>query len=220
MTTNAPQGEATPRSRVVAAFDFDGTLTTRDTLVPFLAYATSRRRLASAVGRDLAPVLAEARRRGLRDAGKERLLARLFAGEEHERLVRVGEAYADRLHARLRPSMLDRIEWHRSQGHELVIVSASLHYYLDPLGERLGFDEVIAVSLEVDEQGRLTGRLAGPNVRGEEKVVRLRSWMGDDPDELWAYGDSSGDAHLLAAATHPHPVTRRARRYVERRAQA
>ena len=45
--------------------------------------------------------------------------------------------------------------------------------------------------------------------------MRLRAWMGDPPDELWAYGDSRGDAQLLAMATHPQPVSRRARRYVD-----
>jgi phosphatidylglycerophosphatase C len=56
----------------------------------------------------------------------------------------------------------------------------------------------------VGSDGRLTGELASPNVRREEKVRRLEAWLGDDgPVELWAYGDSDGDRELLARADHP-----------------
>jgi phosphatidylglycerophosphatase C len=201
-------------TRPVAAFDFDGTITERDSLLPFLMLATSRRRVVGALGRDLGPLTWAARRGGMRDEAKRRMIARLFSGDDTARLHRLGEAYATVLAPDLRPSMIEQIAWHREQGHRLVIVSASLRYYLDPLGRDLGFDEVIGVELEVGDDGRLTGQLAGPNVRGEEKAVRLRAWMGGEPSELWAYGDSRGDAELLAMATHPRPVGRRARRHV------
>jgi phosphatidylglycerophosphatase C len=208
-------GDAASASRrVVAAFDFDGTMIERDTLLPFLVEATSKRRVAAALGRDLAPTLTAAPRIGLRDAAKTQLLRRLLSGDDPQRLADLGRDYAERLHPRLRPAMVERVAWHRAAGHELVIVSASLGFYLEPLAERLSFDHVIAVGLVVGGDGRLTGALDGPNVRGEEKAVRLRRWMGDEPDELWAYGDSSGDADLLAMATHPRALSRRARKYV------
>ncbi|MCU1390542.1 MAG: Phosphoserine phosphatase, partial [Ilumatobacteraceae bacterium] len=50
-----------------------------------------------------------------------------------------------------------------------------------------------------------TGRMAGDNCRGPEKVRRLRAWLADHQltdAELWAYGDSNGDRELLAAAAH------------------
>ena len=60
---------------------------------------------------------------------------------------------------------------------------------------------MIAVEPEVGDDGILTGRLTGPNVRGPEKEVRLRHWLGDDlPEIMWAYGNSSGDRELLAMA--------------------
>jgi phosphatidylglycerophosphatase C len=62
---------------------------------------------------------------------------------------------------------------------------------------------VIACSLETDGTGRATGRLIGGNCRGPEKVRRLREWLGAEPAELWAYGDSAGDDELLAFADHP-----------------
>jgi phosphatidylglycerophosphatase C len=101
-----------------------------------------------------------------------------------------------------------RVDWHRREGHELVIVSASPELYLAPIGRLLGFDAVLGTRLET-AAGHLTGRLDGRNVRGPEKVVRLRAHLGDEPVKLWAYGDSTGDRELLAAADVATRVKRR-----------
>ncbi len=203
MTDQAP----TPTRRV-AAFDFDGTLSRRDTLVPFLALASGRRRFAAAVAQ---LGLLGARRRvpaSDRDALKEQLIRMLFTGREEEQLRHLGERYArDLLSDQLRPDVLRRLEQHRDSGHDVAFVSASLVYYLEPLAEALGVHHVIAVEPEVRD-GRLTGALARPNVRAEQKAVRLREWLGQpaagrlDGVELWAYGNSSGDHALLELADH------------------
>jgi phosphatidylglycerophosphatase C len=203
--------------RRVAAFDFDGTLARRDTLVPFLARAAGPRRFATVFGAEgLGAVRSRLRggadRRVDRDDLKVGALARIFVGEDPARFETLAEAHAARIERLLRPEMRERVAWHRTEGHELVIVSASLAAYLRPVAERLGIDHVIAVELEVGDDGRLTGRMAGPNVRGEEKAVRLRAWLGDDACEVWAYGDSSGDDALLAMADHPTWVGRRQKR--------
>jgi phosphatidylglycerophosphatase C len=68
---------------------------------------------------------------------------------------------------------------------------------------------VCAVELEA-EGGRLTGRMVGANCRGAEKVRRLTTWLdGEPPTRLWAYGNSSGDRELLAAADEPTWIGRR-----------
>lgn len=195
--------------RRIAAFDFDGTLTRRDTLLPFLVRACGSRAVARAAGL-VAPVNVRSRLGRLedglhhRDATKEALLGHLMAGRTAAWLAEEGAAFAQTLEARLRPVMVEQLRWHREAGHELVIVSAGLCAYLEPFAAEHGFDHVIAVGLEADDQGVLTGRLTGPNVRGPEKAVRLRAWLGDDrPDLLWAYGNSSGDRELLAMADAP-----------------
>src|SRR5262249_12396536 len=100
----------------------------------------------------------------------------------------------------------ERAEWHRDRGDALVIVSASFADYLRPVAEHLRFDAVLATELEVDDHGRLTGRLAGPNVRGPEKARRLDAWIAerhpDEPVTVWAYGDSSGDREMWERADH------------------
>jgi phosphoserine phosphatase len=98
------------------------------------------------------------------------------------------------------------MEWHRAQGHRLVIVSASLDFYLSPVARDLDVDAVLATRLAVGPDGRLTGTYEGRNCRGHEKLVRVRRWIDDTGGPgattpvLWAYGNSAGDRQLLAGA--------------------
>jgi phosphatidylglycerophosphatase C len=206
----APDPLVVPRPGV-AAFDFDGTLAAGDSLSGFLSRAVGRPVLASTLALQ-GPAMAWAYAvRGGRDAAKAVLLARLLRGRTHAELQTLGERYGNDLVRRLRPWMLARVDWHREQGHRLVIVSASLDVYLEPVGRSLGFDAVLATTLEIDPDGRLTGRLGGLNCRGREKAARLRAWLGSAPAEIWAYGDSRGDRELLAMADHPVLIGRRPR---------
>jgi phosphatidylglycerophosphatase C len=192
-------------SRVVVAFDFDGTLTASDSLLPFLV----RLRGAPAVAAALAHGARRARR-GRSDM-KEVVLGRLLRGLDAEAVDEVAERYAEHLlRRRVRPEMRVVIDRHRTQGHVLVLVSASLEAYLSHVGRELGFDAVLATRLEVGEGGLLTGRLSGGNVRGDEKARLLRAWLGGDACVLHVYGDSSGDRAMLAMA-HRAVVVRRGR---------
>ncbi len=147
-----------------------------------------------------------------RDAMKAEVVRRIFAGYDAERLDQLGRAFAfDLMRRHLRAQTVDRVDWHRTQGHRLVIVSASLGVYVRPVAERLRFDAVLATELEVGIDGRLTGRLEGANVRGAEKARRLDAWLDGEPAYVWVYGDSSGDRELWARADHPVRVARRSR---------
>ncbi len=195
--------------RRVAAFDFDGTLSRRDVLLPFLVRACGSRAVGAAVAR-VAPTATRARLGRLqadlhhRDATKVALLRELFAGRSAAWVADEGERFAASLERRLRPDVAGQLRWHRAEGHEVVLVSASLGVYLRPWAEAHGVDHVIAVELADDGAGRLTGELAAPNVRGPEKARRLAEWLGEEPPaHLWAYGNSSGDRELLAAADTP-----------------
>jgi phosphatidylglycerophosphatase C len=198
--------------RRVAAFDFDGTITQRDTLAGFLTFVGGRSALARASARRAPAMVAGLRDDVARDRAKEAVLGDVLRGRSEADLRAAGARYAALLPARYRLNTVERVSWHRHEGHELIIVSASLAYYLDPVADALGIGHVIGVEMATDGDGRLTGALAGPNVRGAEKAVRLQAWWADRPaDELWAYGNSSGDDALLALAHHPTWVGRRAK---------
>ena len=201
--------EASP-SRPLAAFDLDGTLTRRDTLMPFLLRTVGAGRAYGAVAASALPLARAVALGGThRDSAKAAVLRRVLAGVPLAELAQAAESYADHVVAAgLRPDVRARVDWHRAEGHELVLVSASPELYVTPIGRRLGFDDVLATRLEVDADGRLTGRLLGANCRGPEKVARLREWRRDGLVLAYAYGDSSGDREMLALARTPLRIGR------------
>lgn len=197
---------------VVAAFDVDGTLTRRDSVVPFLWRIGGARWLLGMLRRS-SELLCGLWRRD-RDAVKAVAVAAAVTGRPCSELAAAGRDWAAEIRRRrLRPDTLARLEWHRGAGHHVVAVSASLDVYLEPLAEALGLDGVLCTRLAVDADGRCTGELVEANCRGAEKARRLRAWLDEHhPDGviLWAYGDSAGDEAMLALADHPVRVGRSA----------
>lgn len=194
----------------IAAFDFDETLTHRDTVVPFLRRVAGDRALALGLlarTHRLAPAVVRRDRNALRAVATEQVFRdRPIAEVDEHALAHGGGIVA----TGLRSDTTARLAWHRDRGDRVVIVSASYEQYVEVVGEHLGVDAVLATRLDVVD-GRCTGRLLGPNCRGPEKLDRLTRWLAEqsltlDDVTLWAYGDSSGDRELLAAADHPHWV--------------
>ncbi|HEX4217916.1 MAG TPA: HAD-IB family hydrolase [Acidimicrobiales bacterium] len=188
----------------IAAFDFDGTLTTGGSVVPFLVAVSDRSTVVSAIAALWPRLLRGALAGGsAADQIKEELFARVLAGVSVEHLNSVSAAFApDHLARHLRADLHRRFDWHRGRGDRVAIVSASPECYVREVGIRLGADTVIATRLEVAPNGSLTGRYQGKNCRGEEKLRRLQAWIGQrgHDQRLWAYGNSRGDLRMLSAA--------------------
>lgn len=205
-------------TRTIAAFDFDGTVSRKDTLVPFIANVAGLPRSAVA-----ASAAAWSGLRGHfdwrdRDEVKVHMIERLLTGRSVRELERQGGTYAAKLlDTGLRPEMVDQVRRHVAAGHETLFISASLVYYLDPIARYFDMTAVLAVEPE-EEGGVLTGAMRHPNVRAGQKALRLRRWLGVAPDaplegiEMWAYGNSSGDHQLLDMADHAYWLGKPARR--------
>ncbi len=198
----------------IAAFDLDGTLTTRDCVVPFLRQVAGTPRLAAGVA--IHPVdVSKALVRRDRDAFKLLASRAAFAGRRLEELEPHAAEFATMIHANwLRGDTLATLQGHLEAGDTVVIVSASYSLYVEPLTVLLGAHHALATRLAVGADGRLTGELDGPNCRGPEKVRRLHEWLdtaysGRAEVELIAYGDSPGDRELLADADEPHWIPAR-----------
>ena len=192
------------RPGVVAAFDFDNTLTDRDSFLPFLFYA---RGLGSTFWRlgSLTPhFLAYLVHLYPREKVKEALLTRFFKGMSYEQMQNLGEAYAQHeLDRFVKSEGLAKLRWHQSEGHYTLLVSAAPSFYLQAWGKRHGFQATLATQIEMDANKQATGRLDGLNCWGPEKVTRLKQLLGDKDYTLYAYGDSRGDQELLALADYP-----------------
>lgn len=191
--------------QVVALFDFDGTLTRRDTLPMFIRHATGLCGLLCSMLLNL-PAMILLACNGWKsvcgiDAGstKERLLRRSFAGKTPAELAHTARSFAEKVEEVKSGVVVAKMCEHIAAGHRVVIVSASTDVWVAPWAERYGVEDVIATQMEVAE-GKYTGRFAGKNCNGEEKVCRISALYEREKYHIVAYGNSSGDYPMLRYA--------------------
>lgn len=189
--------------QAIVAFDFDGTLTVRDSFTGFLRKRAGRRRWALGLVR-LAPATAAYARDRDRGAIKAAAVKEFLEGVSRSDLEADAEAYAVHAWRKLmRPDALETWNDWGQQGAHRVIVTASPALTVAPFARRLGAEGLLGTDLTFDADDRLTGAFESPNCRGEEKVRRLRAAYGPALRLAAAYGDTSGDAEMLAIAERP-----------------
>lgn len=193
------------------AFDFDGTLTTRDTLIAFIHYACGTPRFL--LGFLLhAPLLVLMKLR-LYSNGKtkQRLFTWFFQGMSIETFDALCQSFALSHRHLLRPDTVRLLQQALSEGAEVLVVSASIDNWVQPFFSTFHLPpstfHVLCTQIEVID-GRLTGRFLTPNCYGQEKVRRILALHPDRSTyHLTAYGDSRGDRELLAFADEAHLVS-------------
>lgn len=187
----------------VVAFDFDGTLTVRDSFTAFLKWRAGSARYALGAIRLLPAAVAYLFHRD-RGRIKAQAVREFLLGVPRERLEADASRFADTHAAKLlRPDALAAWSRWREQPVRLVIVTASPDIVVAPFARHLGCDVLLGTELAFDAQDRVAGTFAGPNCRGPEKIVRLHARFGPDVRIKAAYGDTSGDREMLAAAETP-----------------
>jgi phosphatidylglycerophosphatase C len=193
----------------VAAFDVDNTLTVRDCVMPFMRRVAGVNVLLRTVASQPLTVFSLLKNKD-RNALKALFVSKVFAGRSESEVNEQGVLFAARVaNGWMREDVVKRLRWHQSQGHVVVLVSASLSPYLEPLGDLLEVDSVLCTELESDGNV-FTGNIRGANCRGAEKVRRLQSWCDSAGIPVssvrYAYGDSSGDTEMLASVENPNYV--------------
>ena len=188
--------------RWVAVFDLDGTLTWRDTLLPYLLGFLWRHpwRVIRLIG---APFALYRYWRD-RDRGdlKSRCIRMLMGGAS----LATVDAWSERFVAamkpkgRFRPLALAVLEAHRTAGDHLVLMSASPDLYVPRIGSMLGFEATVCTVIRWRGE-HLEGRLASENCRGEEKSRQLLLLRRRYPGAKFiAYGNSSSDLDHMREA--------------------
>lgn len=190
----------------VAAFDVDNTLTVRDCVLPFMRKVSGPFSLIRIPLKQPGTVLSLLMRRD-RDGLKALFVSAVFADKSVDEVRVLGVQFASKIGENLmREDVMSRLRWHQSEGHVVILVSASLAPYLEPLGDLLEVDAVLCTELE-EANGFFTGSLIGKNCRGPEKVARMTSWCTSAGIEIssvrYAYGDSNGDREMLGMVQHP-----------------
>ena len=187
----------------LALFDFDGTITRRDSFLRFLWYTDKARFLKTFVSH-LPHIVLYKLKWYPNEQLKERFLEGLFKKMAMEELqTRVVQYSNDVLPSLIRDGFWERLRWHQDNDDTIVVVSASPTFLLTPWCSSHHID-LIGTEVELDSHGRLTGKIQGRNCMGEEKVRRIKlRYELESFDELYAYGDTSGDSAMLALAPPP-----------------
>jgi phosphatidylglycerophosphatase C len=186
----------------LAVFDLDGTITRGDTLAPYLWGYLWRRPWRVVRGIAGLPVALSYPVTHDRGAVKGAAVRAILGGATRESLDRwTAKFLAGLLPQGLFDEALAAIEKHRKAGDRLLLMSASTDIYVPRIGKQLGFDEVICTQVRWRPDGRLDGRLASLNCRGEEKQRCLAAVVArDKPDRIYAYGNSTSDLDHMKLA--------------------
>ena len=187
----------------VFAFDFDGTLTTRDTLIAFIRYACGTPRFLFGFLLH-APLLVLMKLRLYSNGkAKQRVFSWFFKGMTIETFDALCQDFARTHRHLLRPDTVRILEQALTERAEVLIVSASIDNWVQPF-----FPSVTILGTQVEViDGRLTCRFLTPNCYGQEKVRRILALHPDrSAYHLTAFGDSRGDRELLTFADEAHMV--------------
>ena len=184
----------------LALLDFDGTITKDDSLIKFIRFVVGDIKFISGM-MVIFPTIAAYKLKIIPNyKAKQYMLSYFLRGMSEEKFLQLAREYSlNHIKLILRPKAMEKIAWHKAQGHTVVIVSASIESWLKPWCDENQLD-LIATKLEIKE-GVVTGKFLTKNCYGIEKANRVREVYNlNDYDRIYTYGDSRGDKELLALA--------------------
>ena len=131
-----------------------------------------------------------------------RLQGAQAAEQAHERYMR------EVITPNIRPAALELVRKHQAAGDTVMIVTATNEFVTRPIAQAFGVSELIAVELERDTSGWITGEIKGTPSFREGKVQRVQQWLADrglgwSDVDMSFYSDSPNDLPLLERAQHP-----------------
>ena len=189
----------------IVAFDFDGTLTTKDTLIEFIRYACGTR--AFLFGFLRYAHLLVLMKLGLYPnwKAKQKVFAHFFEGMKIEEFDGLCQRFAKGNQHLLRPKGVEAIQQALDEGAEVLIVSASIDNWVKAFFNTKETSlRVVGTQIEIKD-GLLTGCFLTKNCYGQEKVNRILALYPNRSEyHLTAYGDSRGDKELLTFADESH----------------
>ena len=184
----------------IAVFDFDGTITTKDTLLEFIKFNKGSFAFYSGLLLNLPYLVAFKIKIISNQSAKEKVLKFFF----HDTPLAVFKNNCvsfskEILPGLIRKKALEEIKRLQGEGITVAIVSASPQDWIQDWADEIGA-RLIASQLEI-KNGKITGNLSGKNCHGNEKVRRICETFDLSKYEVVAaYGDSSGDKPMLALA--------------------
>lgn len=183
---------------IIVFCDFDGTITYKDSLKEFIKFYHSNFYFFFGILL-LAPVIILYKTKIMSNQkAKEILTSFFFGGANVDFFNKKASLFSKQIEKIIIPKALEKLMWHKNQGHKVVIVSASYKNYLYLWCNNYDF-ELLSTELEV-LNNNITGRIKGKNCYGKEKVRRIKENYNLENVQVYAYGDTPGDKPMLSLA--------------------
>jgi len=191
--------------RTIVAFDFDGTLTKKDSFLRFITFSKGKTQLYLSLpyililwGLFKVKILK-------RQYAKEAIFSYFFKGMSIEDFDTDCRAFSKDIDVILRAKVKEKIAEYLKQDCKLVIVSASIENWIKPWALKNNIEMIVSTQAEVNASGKITGKFKTLNCVGQEKVNRfLEAFPNREDYKLIVYGDSDGDKELMALANESH----------------
>jgi phosphatidylglycerophosphatase C len=188
-------------SNSIAFFDFDGTITTKDTMLEFIKFCKGNASYYKGMIK-LSPYLVMLKA-GLvsNTVAKEKMLAHFFGQTSLKKFNEDCRQFNIKIvPALIRAGAIKKIKEHFDNKDEVVVVSASAENWIADWCNANGI-KYLATQLEIIDE-KITGKLSSANCHGEEKVNRIhQAFKLTDYSTIYCYGDTSGDKPILKLAT-------------------
>lgn len=187
--------------RRIAFFDFDGTITSKDTLLEFIKYGKGTGSFYIGFILNLPFLLAYKLKIISNQKAKEKILRFFFGGMPSNQFQEICDEFAaKKIPQLILPLARTEINRLKDIGAEIVIVSASPENWIKPWSESHDI-KLIATKLEIKD-GVIVGNIDGKNCHGEEKVKRIKAKYNlSGYEEIYCYGDSKSDIPMLLLGT-------------------
>ena len=184
----------------IAFFDFDGTITTRDTLFEFIRFCKGNIRFYLGIFINSPMIIAYKLGIIPNWKAKEYLLSYFFKGSPEDDILEKGRDFSKHvIPSIIRQEALNEIEKHKSKNTKIVVVTASFSIWIKPWCDSLNL-ELIATEYEVIKKV-ISGKIQGINCHGPEKVKRIKKRFDLKNFSLvYAYGDEKSDLPMLSLA--------------------
>ena len=184
----------------IAFFDFDGTITKKDSTIKFIRYLVGDIKFFLGVFLLLPFIVLYKVKIISNNAIKQIIITYFFKGKDIIDFQKKSEYFSlNEIDPIIRKKALDKIFWHKENGHTIVIVSASIDLWLKPWCEKNNI-MLISTMLEIKDK-TITGKTFKKNCHGPEKVKRIRELYDlSEYKYIYAYGNSRGDHEMLNIA--------------------
>lgn len=184
----------------LALFDFDGTLTTKDSLGEFIKFAVGKPTYYFKLVLFFPIFLLYKTKLMDNSYAKELLFKLYFYKINEDEFKAVAQKYGEtEINDILRQNIYEKFLQHIKDGDKVLLVSASIKCWLSPWAQKHKV-ELLCTELAFEDK-IFTGHFKTKNCHGEEKLTRVQAHLNlDNYDKIYTYGDSSGDNAILAVA--------------------